>query len=65
MIKYQKISCGACLKRNESQQRTLPLIKDMYTNIMTCVRACEGKSDIFSIKVEFHQGLVLSLYIFT
>jgi Reverse transcriptase (RNA-dependent DNA polymerase) len=37
----------------------------MYTNIMTCVRACDNESDAFSIKIRLHQGLTLSLYIFT
>jgi hypothetical protein len=27
------------------------LIKDMYTNVVTCVRACDGESDAFSIKI--------------
>jgi hypothetical protein len=37
----------------------------MYTNIVTCVRACDDKSDAFSIKIGLHQGLALSTYIFT
>jgi hypothetical protein len=37
----------------------------MYINVMTCVIACNGKSDVFSIKIELHQRLVLSSYIFT
>jgi hypothetical protein len=37
----------------------------MYTNIVTCVRACDGESDIFPIKIKLHQGSVLSQYIFT
>jgi Reverse transcriptase (RNA-dependent DNA polymerase) len=41
------------------------LIKDMYTNVVTCVRACDGESDIFLIKIGLHQGSVLSSYIFT
>jgi hypothetical protein len=36
----------------------------MYTNIMTYVRVCDGKSYVFSIKIELHQGTVLNLYIF-
>jgi hypothetical protein len=36
----------------------------MYTNIMTCVRACNSESDIFPIKIGLHQGSALSLYIF-
>jgi hypothetical protein len=32
---------------------------------VTCVRACDGESDIFLIKIELYQGSALSLYIFT
>jgi hypothetical protein len=41
------------------------LIKDIYTNVVTCVRACDGESGVFSIKIGLHQGSALSLYIFT
>jgi Reverse transcriptase (RNA-dependent DNA polymerase) len=37
----------------------------MYINVVTYVRACDGESDAFSIKIELHQGSVLSPYIFT
>jgi hypothetical protein len=37
----------------------------MYINIVTCVRACDGESDAFPIKIELHQESVLSSYIFT
>jgi hypothetical protein len=37
----------------------------MYINVVTCVKACDGESDIFFIKIGLHQGSVLSLYIFT
>jgi hypothetical protein len=37
----------------------------MYTNIVTCVRVCDGESDVFSIKILLHQGSTLSPYIFT
>jgi hypothetical protein len=32
---------------------------------MTCIRACDGESDVFSIKIELYQKSALSLYIFT
>jgi Reverse transcriptase (RNA-dependent DNA polymerase) len=32
---------------------------------VTCIRACDGKSDAFSIKIGLHQGSALSPYIFT
>jgi Reverse transcriptase (RNA-dependent DNA polymerase) len=41
------------------------LIKDMHTNVVTCVRACDDESDAFLIKIGLHQGSALSLYIFT
>jgi Reverse transcriptase (RNA-dependent DNA polymerase) len=37
----------------------------MYTNVVTCIRACDDKSDTFSIKIGLHQGSALSSYIFT
>jgi hypothetical protein len=40
------------------------LIKDMYTNVVTSVRACDGESNSFSIKIRLHQGSALSPYIF-
>jgi Reverse transcriptase (RNA-dependent DNA polymerase) len=42
----------------------LPLLR-MYTNDVTYVRACDGESDIFPIKIGLHQGSALSPYIFT
>jgi Reverse transcriptase (RNA-dependent DNA polymerase) len=41
------------------------LIKDMYTNVVTCVRACDSESNAFSIKIGLHQGSALNPYIFT
>jgi hypothetical protein len=32
---------------------------------VTCVRACDDESDIFSIKIGLHLGPALSPYIFT
>jgi Reverse transcriptase (RNA-dependent DNA polymerase) len=32
---------------------------------VTCVRACDGESDTFPIKIGLHQGSALSQYIFT
>jgi Reverse transcriptase (RNA-dependent DNA polymerase) len=40
-------------------------IKNMYTNIMTCVRACDNESDAFSIKIWLHQESASNPYIST
>jgi hypothetical protein len=37
----------------------------MYTNVVTCVRACDSESNAFSIKIRLHQGSTLNSYIFT
>jgi Reverse transcriptase (RNA-dependent DNA polymerase) len=52
------------LERKLVPTKYITLIKDMYTNIVTCVRVCDGESDIFSIKIGLHQGSTLSSYIF-
>jgi hypothetical protein len=36
----------------------------MYTNVVTCVRACDDESDVFSIKIKLYQRSVVSPYIF-
>jgi Reverse transcriptase (RNA-dependent DNA polymerase) len=53
------------LKRKLVPTKYVILIKDMYTNAVTCVRACYDESDTFSIKIGLHQGSALSPYIFT
>jgi Reverse transcriptase (RNA-dependent DNA polymerase) len=53
------------LERKLVPTKYVTLIKDIYTNVMTCVRACDGESDAFPIKIELHQGSELSSYIFT
>jgi hypothetical protein len=54
MTKYQEISCDGFLKRKCSN-KVLVFIKDMYTNIMTSVRAYDDESNIFSIKIGLHE----------
>jgi Reverse transcriptase (RNA-dependent DNA polymerase) len=44
------------LKRELVPTKYVTLIKDMYTNVVTYVRACDGESDTFSIKIGLHQG---------
>jgi Reverse transcriptase (RNA-dependent DNA polymerase) len=52
------------LKRKLVPTKYVTLIKDMYTNVVTCVRACDDESDTFLIKIRLHQGSALSPYIF-
>jgi Reverse transcriptase (RNA-dependent DNA polymerase) len=52
------------LKRKLVPTKYVTLIKDMYTNIVTCVRVCDSESNTFSIKIGLHQGSTLSPYIF-
>jgi Reverse transcriptase (RNA-dependent DNA polymerase) len=65
---YDKISRNIMwwtLKRKLVPTKYVTLIKDMYTNAVTCVRTCDGESDTFPIKIGLHQGSALSPYIFT
>jgi Reverse transcriptase (RNA-dependent DNA polymerase) len=64
-IKYQEMLYGGRLKRKKFQQSMLTFIKDMYTNVVTNVRICDDESNVFSIKIELHEGSALSPYIFT
>jgi Reverse transcriptase (RNA-dependent DNA polymerase) len=63
--KIPKNSMWWALKKKQVPTKYVTLIKDMYTNVVTCVRACDGESDAFPIKIELHQGSELSPYIFT
>ena len=42
----------------------ITLVKDMYHDVVICVRTCDGDTDDFLIKIGLHQGLTLSLYLF-
>jgi Reverse transcriptase (RNA-dependent DNA polymerase) len=53
------------LKRKLVPTKYVTLIKNMYTNVVTCVRACNGESDTLPIKIGLHQESALSPYIFT
>jgi Reverse transcriptase (RNA-dependent DNA polymerase) len=53
------------LEKKRVLTKYVTLIKDMYINIVTYVRACDGESNAFLIKIRLHQGSALSLYIFT
>jgi Reverse transcriptase (RNA-dependent DNA polymerase) len=39
------------LERKQVPTKYVTLIKDMYTNVVTCVKACDSESDVFSIKI--------------
>jgi Reverse transcriptase (RNA-dependent DNA polymerase) len=52
------------LKRKLVPTKYVTFIKDMYTNVITYVKACDSESDTFPIKIGLHQGSALSPYIF-
>jgi Reverse transcriptase (RNA-dependent DNA polymerase) len=65
---YDKISKNIiwwALGKKLVPTKYVTLIKDMYKNIVTCVKACDSETDVFPIKIELHQGSALSSYIFT
>jgi Reverse transcriptase (RNA-dependent DNA polymerase) len=53
------------IEKKRVPTKYVTLIKDMYTNVVTCVRACDRESDAFPIKIWLHQGSALSPYIYT
>ena len=52
------------LEKKKVPTKCVTLIKDMYDNVVTSVRACDSETSDFSLKIGLHQGLVLSPYIF-
>jgi Reverse transcriptase (RNA-dependent DNA polymerase) len=53
------------LEKKRIPTKYVTLIKNMYINIVTYIRACDGDSDPFFIKMWLHQWSALSPYIFT
>jgi hypothetical protein len=54
---YDKISRNIMwwtLKKKLVPKKYVIFIKDMYANVVTCVRTCNGESDTFSIKIGLH-----------
>jgi Reverse transcriptase (RNA-dependent DNA polymerase) len=51
-------------KKKWALTKYITLIKDMYTNVLTYVRACDGESDAFPNKIGLRQESMLSQYIF-
>ena len=52
------------LEKQKVPTKYVNLIKDMYNNVVTSVRTCDGETDAFPIKIGLHQGSALSPYIF-
>ena len=48
------------LKKHKVPTKYITLIKDMYKDVMTFVRTCDGDIRNFPIKIELHQGSALS-----
>ena len=53
------------LEKHKVPTKYITLIKDMYSDIVTSVRTCDGDTDAFPIKIGLHQGSALSPYLFT
>jgi hypothetical protein len=54
---YDKISRNIiwwALKRKLVPTKYVTLIKDMYINIVACIRSYDGESNTFSIKIGLH-----------
>src|SRR6266498_223783 len=52
------------LEKHKVPTKYITLIKDMYHDVVTCVRTCDGDTDDFPIKIGLHQGSALSPYLF-
>jgi uncharacterized membrane protein len=42
------------LEKKKVSTKYINLIKDMYTNVMISIKACDGESNVFSIKIRLH-----------
>ena len=52
------------LEKKGVPTKYITLIKDMYDDVVTSVRACGGETSDFPINIGLHQGSALSPYIF-
>jgi len=52
------------LLRHKVPTKYITLIKDMYNNVVTSVRTCDGDTNDFPINIGLHQGSALSPYLF-
>jgi hypothetical protein len=48
------------LEKKRVPTKYITLIKNMLTNVVTCIRECDDESDTFFIKIRLHQGSALS-----
>jgi Reverse transcriptase (RNA-dependent DNA polymerase) len=64
---YDKISRNImwyALEKKQVPIKYVALIKDMYTDIVSFIRAYDSESNIFHNKIGLHQEIALSPYIF-
>jgi hypothetical protein len=52
------------LEKHKVSTKYVTLIKDMYRDVVTFVRTCDGDTSDFSIKIGLHQGSALTPYFF-
>jgi hypothetical protein len=52
------------LEKHKVPTKYITLIKDMYRDVVTFVRTCDGDTSDFLIKIGPHQGSALSPYLF-
>ena len=63
MTKYRERLCGGLWKRR-ILTKYITFIKDMYDDVVTSVRVCDGVISEFFINIRLHQRSALSPYIF-
>jgi hypothetical protein len=61
---YSPILHGWALDKHKVPTKYVTFVKDMYNNGVTSVRANDGNTDYFPIKIGLHQGSALSPYLF-
>jgi hypothetical protein len=65
---YDKVTRNVmwwALQKHKASAKYITLIKDMYDNVVTCVRTSDGDTNDFPINIELYQGLALSPYLFS
>jgi hypothetical protein len=51
------------LEKKKVPTKYVTLIRDMYDDVVTSVRACDSETSDFHLKIGLYQGSALSLYI--